>query len=359
MGIERSKLLRLGIFIVSGLALFIAGIFYIGSKNNLFTSTFEIYSVFNSANGLSEGNNVQFAGINVGTVKSIQILSSDKVKVTMKIESRVMDFIKKDSEASINSEGLVGNKVLQISGGTASGPSVESGDSIASVRQATLSDILNNLNESSGEAQKIAGDIAEIIEKVNRGEGSLGMLINNASLYNNIDSLTANVASSTAKINGILLQASNTINTVSGDVKLLTDGIAIITDDLKDITSKINSSQSLVGTLLTDTVFANNVKGVMRNANRTAANLEMGSFSFYQNMEALKHNFLFKGYFEDLGYWDKSEFKNTMLKREDRILNKEFELEQKEAEIRELRNSLEALRNELQRKIDSLNSVNR
>ncbi len=353
---ESSKLLRLGIFIVAGLALFIAGIFYIGSKENLFTKTFELYAVFNSVSGLTEGNNVQFAGINVGTVKSIQILSSDKVKVTVKIESRVRDFIKKDSEASINSEGLVGNKILLISGGTPGSSSVESGDSLTAVRQATLSDIIKNLNESSKEAQNIASQIAEIIEKVNRGEGTLGMLINNTSLYNNIDSLTSNVASSTSKINNILFQASSTINSVSGDVKRLTDGITIITDNLQDITQKINSSQSLVGTLLTDTVLANNIKGVMKNANRTTANLEMGSFSFYQNMEALKHNFLFKGYFEDLGYWDKTDFQKTMAAREDRILNKEFELDQKEVEIRNLQNSLETLRNELQKKIDSLDA---
>ena len=82
----------------------------------------------------------------------------------------------------------------------------------------------------------------------------------------------------------------------------------------------------------------------------------MGSFSFYQNMEALKHNFLFKGYFEDLGYWDKSQYQQTMASRENRILNKEFDLEQRETELRELQIKLETMRNELQKKLDSLDA---
>lgn len=357
MGMDKSKLLKLGIFITAGLALFIAGIFYIGSRENLFTDTFEISSVFKSVNGLSQGNNVQFAGINVGSISNITILSTDKVRVTMKIEEEVRKYIKRDSEASINSEGLVGNKVLLISAGTPGSEPVEQGDTLTAVTPAQLGDIINNLNESSKEAQIIAKEISDIAAKVNRGEGTLGRLVNNTDLYDNLDSLTANVAMSTSRIDEILSQTSTTLNLVTADIKELSSSAKVITDNLGSITTKINSSQSLVGTLLTDTAFANNIKGLIRNANRTTANLEMGSFSLYQNMEALKHNFLFKGYFEDLGYWDKSEFQNTMATRENRILNKESELEQKEVEIRDIRNQLERMRNELERKIDSLDAL--
>jgi len=355
MGMDKSKLIKLGIFIAAGLAVLIFGLFYIGSKENLFTKTFDVYSVFSSVSGLAEGNNVQFAGINVGTVKSISILSTDKIKVTMSIQEKVREFIKKDSEASINSEGLVGNKVLTIYGGTPGSTPVDAGDSIHSIKPAELGDIIANLDKSSKEAQKIAEQITEITQKVNNGEGTLGKLVNNSDLYDHLDSLTANVANSTKSIDKILAQTSTTINSVTNDIQSLTVSIKLITDNIGEITTKINSSQSLVGTLLTDTVFANDIKGVLRNTNQTTANLEMGSFSFYQNMEALKHNFLFKGYFEDLGYWDKTEFTNVMEKRESRILNKENELDQKEVELREMQKKLELMRNELQKKLDSLN----
>jgi phospholipid/cholesterol/gamma-HCH transport system substrate-binding protein len=356
MGMDKSKLIKLGIFITLGLAVFVFGIFYIGSKDNLFTDTFEVYSIFSSVSGLAEGNNVQFAGINVGTVKAIDILATDKIRVTMSIQEKVKEFIKKDSETTINSEGLVGNKVLTIYGGTPGSTPVESGDSIHSVKPAELGDIIKNLEKSSKEAEVIAQQITEITMKVNNGEGTLGKLVNNSDLYDNLDSLTANVANSTESIDRILAQTSSTINTVTSDIQELTVSIKLITDNIGEITTKMNSSQSLVGTLLTDTVFANDIKGVLRNTNQTTANLEMGSFSFYQNMEALKHNFLFKGYFEDLGYWDKTEFTNVMETRENRILNKENELDQKEVELRDMQKKLELMRNELQRKLDSLNA---
>jgi len=354
MEINKSKYIKLGLFIVAGLALFVAALFYIGSKENLFTKTFNIYAVFSNVSGLTQGNSVQFAGINVGTVKSIDIIAVDKVKVTMNIVSDVQEFIKKDSEASINSDGLVGNKVLAITAGNPAGPEVEEGDSIHAVKPISIGDIVNNLNESTKEAQNIAKDLAEIMDKVNRGEGTLGKLVNNSDIFDNLDSLMNSFSASTANINSILYKASGTIDLVSNDILKLQPSIDSIITNISNVTSKINSSQSLVGTLLTDTVFANNIKGVMNHANQTTANLELGSFSFYQNMEALKHNFLFKGYFEDLGYWDKSTFEKNSATRETRILNKENELNQRELRLREFQLRLDSLRNALEGKIDSL-----
>ncbi len=354
MGINKSKYIKLGIFIVAGLALFVIALFYIGSKENLFTKTFNVYSVFPNVSGLTQGNSVQFAGINVGTIQSIEIIATDKVKVNMSIISDVKKFIKKDSEASINSDGLVGNKVLAINSGSASSLSVEDGDSLHSVTPVSIGDIVKNLNESTKDAEKISKDLAEIVSKVNNGEGTLGKLINNSDIFNSLDSLMNSFSGSSANINKILAQASNTIELVTDDIRKLQGSIDTITRNVSGITTKINSSQSLVGTLLTDTVFANNIKGVLTNANQTTANLEMGSFSFYQNMEALKHNFLFKGYFEDLGYWDKSKFEKTMQTRETRILNKENELNLRETRLRDFQLKLDSLRNLLEEKKDSL-----
>jgi len=354
MGTNKSKYIKLGIFIVAGLALFVIALFYIGSKENLFTKTFNVYSIFPNVSGLTQGNSVQFAGINVGTIQSIEIIATDKVKVNMNIVSDVKQFIKKDSEASINSDGLVGNKVLAITSGSVNSPSIEDGDSVHSITPVSIGDIVKNLNESTKGAEQISKDLAEIVSKVNNGEGTLGKLINNSDIFNSLDSLMNSFSGSSANINKILAQASTTIELVTNDIRKLQGSIDTITRNVSGITTKINSSQSLVGTLLTDTVFANNIKGVLTNANQTTANLEMGSFSFYQNMEALKHNFLFKGYFEDLGYWDKTGFEKTMQTRETRILNKENELNSRESRLRDFQLKLDSLRNLLEEKKDSL-----
>jgi len=344
---KKSKYIKLGIFIVTGLALLVFALFYIGSKENLFSKSFDVYAVFENVSGLSQGSAIQFAGINVGSVQSIDIIASNKVKVNMSIVSDVKKFIKKDSEASINTDGLVGNKVLSISSGTPGAASIESGDSLHSVRPLSVGDIINNLNQSTLEVNNLVKDVAEIVDKVNNGEGTLGQLVNNESLFKNVDSLMASFTGASANVNSILTKATLVIDIVTRDIQNLQGSIDSIVSNVSDITQKMNSSQSLVGTLLTDTVFANNIKNIMVNTDATTANLELGSFSFYQNMEALKHNFLFKGYFEDLGYWNKTKFEKTVQAKETQIASKEFELEQKEIRLNRLKLQLDSIRNSM------------
>jgi len=347
MQLNKFRKVLLGMFIVVGVILFIVAIFIIGSKENLFTDTFTLHSEFETVSGLTEGNSVRFAGIDVGTVEKIEIQGSNKVVVTMTIESSVKRFIKKDSEITIGSEGLVGNKIITISGGTVSQSSVDKDDYLKSIKPVDIGDILNNLNESTKEAEKISKEITDIATKVNEGQGTLGQLVNNPNLYNNIDSTMRSFAGYTRTINLLLYKTSRTIDVVSSDIDEFTLEVRKITTNIADITRKINSSESLLGTLLTDTVFANNLKQVIINANQTTSNLERGSMGFYQNMEALKHNFLFKGYFEDLGYWDKSEFEEDIDKREARILQKEKEINERERQLDELQQNLKEFQKNL------------
>lgn len=345
---DRSKYIKLGFFIIVGLIFFTLAIFYVGSKSNLFTPTFKISATFTSVSGLLEGNSVRFAGIEVGTVQNIEIVATDKVAVTMLIQSDVKRFIKKDSEVSIGSEGLVGNKIVAISPGTPGSQSVESGDVLKSVQPVELGDILNSLNESSKNAQRISSDLADIVTKVNNGQGTLGQLVNNDKLYRSVDSTVAGFVQSTQQVNTVLRKVASSVDTISGDITRLTGKIRIITSDIAEITTKMNSSQSIVGTLLTDTSFARNLKEVIINANETTHNLERGSFSFSQNMEALKHNFLFKGYFEDIGYWDKTDFEKDAYNKQLQMKIKEQELNEKEQRLDKLQQQIDSLKQKLQ-----------
>lgn len=176
----------------------------------------------------------------------------------------------------------------------------------------------------------------------------MGQLINNNSLYNGVDSTMRGFATSTGLVNNVLRNISSSVDIITLEVIPMTQKIRSITQDISEITNKMNSSESVVGTLLTDTIFANNLKSLIRNADQTTANLEQGSFSFSQNMEALKHNFLFKGYFEDIGYWDKTELEKNMSD-----LNMKLKIRQQEIEVRDIRiNALEKMVKELQGKIN-------
>ena len=343
---KKSSKLVLAFFIIIGSVLFLAAIFVIGSKQNLFSSTMKLQSVFETVGGLQEGSSVRFNGINIGTVSNINIVSRNTVMVEMTIVSSVQEFIKKDSKAKVISEGLIGNKIVDIIPGAENVASVDDGDLLESIRPIEAEDILKSLKETGDNASVLTKDLASIVSKVDQGEGTLGQLVNDSTMYNNVVSTMHGFTVSTGLINNVLKNISSSIDVITLEVVPMTKKIRNITHDISEITRKMNSSESVVGALLTNTNVANNLKSLIRDAEQTTANLEQGSFSFSQNMEALKHNFLFKGYFEDVGYWDKTDYEKNVSD-----LNMKLKIKQQEIDVREKRiNDLEKIVKELQAK---------
>ncbi len=336
----KNKKIIVGIFIILGFVLFTVAIFVIGSKENLFTPTFKLNAEFETVIGLKQGASVRMNGISVGKVDNIDIKSKTIVLVEMTLEKGVQKFIKKDSKATISSEGLVGNKIVELIPGSSEAPSVQDNEMLATVKPVEVQDIISGLKETSDNATLITKDLSEITGRINNGEGTLGQLINNDQLYRSVDSSMQSFVSISGNVNQILFKIAGAVDNMTGDFSQLTVTIRKITADIAEITRKMNSSESIVGTLLTDTLFANNLKSMMLNANMTTENLENGSFSFAQNMEALKHNFLFKGYFEDIGYWDQADWEKNMDKKGLELRIKEQELIKKEKELKDLEQRL-------------------
>ena len=134
MSKEQGSTWKLGLFVVLGLILFAATIYYVGKHKNIFGSTFHLTARFKSAGGLKEGNNIRLSGINVGTVKSITLKDSF-VLVDLVLEKKVNEFIKTDAYASIGSDGLMGDKLLTISQGSNEAGPVKDGDVIATKKR--------------------------------------------------------------------------------------------------------------------------------------------------------------------------------------------------------------------------------
>lgn len=189
--------IRLGIFVSIGIVLFMAGIYFIGDRQQMFSSTFRIKGVFNDVSGLKVGNNVRFSGINVGTVESIDIISDTMVSVEMIIEDDVRKFIKKDATAIIGSEGLMGNKILNISPGTDAQKPIENNGIIRTAIPVSIDDILFKIKVTADNAAIVSDQLAEILIKVNNGKGSIGMLLNDSTIANNINTTIVNLKSST------------------------------------------------------------------------------------------------------------------------------------------------------------------
>ncbi len=239
---------KLGMFVVIGLALFVSTIYFVGKQKNLFGSTFHLKTQFKTVSGLKEGNNVRFSGINVGTVNTIELITDTSVLVDLLIRKEVQQFIKTDAAASIGSDGLMGDKVLTISPGTMTNSAVKNKDLIVSKSPVEMADVMGSLKTSVDNAGIITAQLAQITFKMNNGNGVLSKLISDDGFSNSIKSTLTNLQTSSNEF------AQFTTN--------LNDG---------SLSTKLDSTMS---------------------------NLQAGTKGLSDNMDAVKHSFLLRGYFK-------------------------------------------------------------
>jgi phospholipid/cholesterol/gamma-HCH transport system substrate-binding protein len=187
---------RLGLFVAGGLALFVLAIFIIGKQKNLFNPVFNLTSTFNNISGLQVGNNIRFAGINVGTVDNITIINDSTVKVDMVIKKSVKQFIKSDCEVAIGSEGLIGDRLLVISQGGANTALAVEGQKLISKEPVETDAIVKSLMITSGFAEIISQQLAEVVTKINTGNGTLGKLIQDSTIAQNLQQTMINLRNS-------------------------------------------------------------------------------------------------------------------------------------------------------------------
>jgi phospholipid/cholesterol/gamma-HCH transport system substrate-binding protein len=201
---------KLGIFLILGLAILVLGLFFIGKQKNLFVSSFPLKAAFKNVGGLKVGNNVRFGGITVGTVDAIQLITDSSVMVDMSIKSEVRKFIRQNANATIGSEGLMGDRVVVISpwaydstrpAAADSMRSVRDNDVLATVAPVETDQILSGLKTSADNAAHITEQLAEVAYKINHGHGLISRLLGDSSLGNNLHATMVNLKKGSAGLN--------------------------------------------------------------------------------------------------------------------------------------------------------------
>ena len=192
---EKYKI-RLGLFVAGGLALFLIAIFIIGKQKNLFNPVFKLTTTFYNVSGLQVGNNVRFSGINVGTVDKISIINDSTVKVEMLVRQEIKQFIKTDCEVAVGSEGLIGDRLLVISQGSADAPLARNGERLSSIEPVEMDNIMASVEVSTAYFEVITQQLAEIMVKINSGNGTLGRLIQDSTIAENLNQTIVNLKKS-------------------------------------------------------------------------------------------------------------------------------------------------------------------
>jgi len=191
----------LGLFIIGGLVIFVIAIFIIGKQENLFDPVFKITTTFNNVSGLQPGSNIRFSGINVGTVDDIRIINDTTVRVDMLIKRSVQQFIKSDCEAGIGSAGIIGDRILIITQGSEGNPIVKEGAYIRSKEPIESDAIMESMQITADNAAIISYQLADIMVNINSGNGTLGRLIQDSTIAENIDRTIINLKNSSQGLN--------------------------------------------------------------------------------------------------------------------------------------------------------------
>lgn len=183
-----SQKVKIGIFTIVGLLVLFLAVFYIGNQKSMFSSTFRVYGMFKNVSGLTVGNNVRFAGINVGVVEAINIVNDSSVRVDLTLNNNVKKFIKTDCKLSIGSDGLMGDKLVVIApGGITSTTEINNGEKLISINPVDIDKVINKLTKIADNAEKITEGLSSIVNKVNSGKGSIGRLLNNEQMAKDLE----------------------------------------------------------------------------------------------------------------------------------------------------------------------------
>ena len=281
---------RLGLFILIGLIIFVIAIFFIGKQKNLFNPVFKVTTSFYNISGLQVGNNVRFSGINVGIVDNIMIINDSTVQVDMLIRKNLQEFIKADSQASIGSSGIIGDRILTITQGSNEAPIVRDGQHLESKEPVETDAIMASLSATAGNVEIITLELAEVMVNINRGQGPLGRLISDSTIAENISQTIGNFKKSSAGLDETIETTKENVYAFMESLQQTAAKTEIASQQLGEIMVRINSGEGTLGTLIQDTVMAGNL-------NQTMINLKQSSQGLDENMEALKQNFLFRAYF--------------------------------------------------------------
>lgn len=306
---------KLGLFVLAGAIFMVVTLYVIGSNRNILGSTFTIHAVVANVNGLVPGNNVRFKGIDVGTVKSIQVTNDTAILVTMIIDEKMKPFIRQNAIASIGTDGLMGNKLININSQPGESAPIRKGDRILSRKPIETEEMLRTLNTTNNNIEKITNNLYEITTKLNSSK-SLWTLLSDTAITQDLKAAVVefknagtNASSITRKGDQLVTRLGNgngLINQLFTDTTLTNQLTATLYDlkkagvessdamgDLKLMMQDLKHGEGTAGLLLSDT-------SLRKSLIKSATNIEEGTHRFSQDMEALKANFLFKRYFKKL-----------------------------------------------------------
>lgn len=304
--------IKVGAFVLGGIIIFLTALLYMGKDGNFFNKTFTISAIFKNVEGLKEGDNVWLSGVKIGTVKKVEIVADGKVIVSLSLKDKQNEFIKTNATAYVGSDGFVGNKIVVIRPGNKA-EIIQDMDTINALSPTDTQELFNIAKEIGSNTKSITDDLKLISFNIKSGKGILGELINEGPISQDLRVSLASVKEASKKskqateslnkmltsINegdGVLTRLLNDtsyariLDQTTANLGIVGSNASKASSELREASEKLNNEKNALAVVSSDTVFAEQLKSVMENTKDATEKLDM-------NMNALQHNFLFRGYF--------------------------------------------------------------
>jgi phospholipid/cholesterol/gamma-HCH transport system substrate-binding protein len=258
--------------------------------------------------------------VDIGVVDKVEISPlNNKVRMDLKLNTRVKGFIKKDSYATIEPEGLVGSYFVALTVGSPHAEDVEDGDLIQSKEPVRMTEILEDAQGIFANVRRATDELSKTLSSINAGRGTLGKLVTDDKAYRNLEQLTEKADSGMGKAIQEIAVTAHVMAGVSGTLAVVALRSDTLVTNIGNIVSRLNRGEGTIGALLGERTIYDSLVVAVHNAVLMTEDAKAGASRFAEDMEALKHNFLFKGYFEDRGYWDKADFEQEIDKKITRL----------------------------------------
>lgn len=311
--------IKLGAFVLAGLFALILALYLIGKDSSLFSKTYTLYARFENTQGLTPGNNVRYSGIQVGTVKKVNILNDTLIEVTMIIEETMKKFIHRNDLVSISTDGLMGNRLLNITPAKDGSPLANNGDILVTKRAISTEEMLEILDNTNRNIAIVSEGLKSTVEHINNSKALWGIL-ENETLPANITASLDNIRIASANANQMMKDVQGMITDVKEGkgslgkmvtdtafaynlndavekIKLAGDNATLLAKEINNLSLSVKKDiyegKGPANALLKDSA-------LVIKLNNSLLNIEKGTAGFNDNMEALKSNFLFRGYFRRL-----------------------------------------------------------
>jgi len=307
---DNRKTVVVGIFVLIGIIIMVAGILTLGAQQKVFVQSFKVKAVFDDVEGLQKGNNVWFSGVKIGTVTNIRFYGDSQVEIEMNIDSDTREFIRKDSKATISSDGLIGNKIIVIYGGTTQAPVIENGDRLQAIMPLDTDSMMETLQENNQNLVSITNDLKVLTGKIANGEGIIGAVLTDSTLADNFRNIVANLEETSSNSNRLsedlrkftssfdregtmMYELTNdtsvfaSLKKTAGELEKTSQEASSAAANFNQASGKLTSSDNALGMLLNDEEFADYIKQTLENAEVTTNLLN-------ENLEALKYAWIMR-----------------------------------------------------------------